>query len=297
VLLALAADLTLGEPSNRWHPVAWIGRAIRWAQPRLMLGSRLRLRVAGAVLVVTLAGGAAALAWGLTEITSFLGAWGVVLEALVFKATFSIRRLARATLDVAAHLEHGDLAAARFAVSYHLVSRETATLDEGHVASAAIESVAENLADSVVAPLLFFVAFGLAGAVAYRVVNTADAMIGYREGALEDFGKASARLDDLLNLVPARCAAALLILVAMAGARSSGAFRTMWRDHASTASPNAGWTMAAMAGALGVRLEKKEAYCLGAGDLPGAADVRRGVTVFGAASGIAGLLSLAASAF
>ena len=297
LFLAFAMDLLFGELPNRSHPVAWIGRAIAWAQPQLMSGSRWRLRVTGAALVITLGGGAATLAWALTEAASRLGVVGLALEALALKTTFSIRRLGCAALDVAARLEHGDLPAARFAVGYHLVSRETAGLDAGHVASAAVESVAENLTDSVVAPLVFFLVFGLSGAVAYRVVNTADAMLGYRRGALEDFGKASARLDDLLNVVPARLAATLLALVASAaGGRTGTALRMMWRDGALTASPNAGWTMAAMAGALGVTLEKEGAYRLGDGDLPGPADIRRSVVVFAMSVGLVGLLSLIALA-
>ncbi len=298
LLVALAADLALGDPRDRWHPVAWVGQAIRWAQPRLMLGSRLWLRFAGAALVIALAGGAAGLASGLTEVASRLGVLGLLLEALALKTTLSVRGLASTALEVSRRLERGDLPAARFAVGYHLVSRQTVDLDERQVASATIESVAENLTDSLVAPLVFFLAFGLAGAVAYRVINTADAMLGYRHGVLEDFGKGPARLDDLLNLVPARLAAMILALAASpAGGRTGAALRMMWRDHAGTASPNAGWTMAAMAGALGVRLQKERAYSLGAGDLPTPGDIRRGVRIFAMASALAALLALAALTF
>src|SRR5262249_34837731 len=159
-----------------------------------------------------------------------------------------------------------DLDGSRAAVGRDLVSRPTGMLDAGQVTSAAIESVAENLTDAFLAPLLFFVAFGLPGAVMYRVVNTADAMIGYRDGRLLYFGRVAARLDDAFNLVPARLAGLLIVAAAaMAGADGRRALSTMRGDHARTASPNAGWTVSAMAGALGVTLAKPGAYSLGSG--------------------------------
>src|SRR5256884_229491 len=170
----------------------------------------------------------------------------------------------------------------------HLVSRPTATLGPDEVASATIESLAENLTDAVIAPVCFYLLFGLAGAAAYRAVNTADAMLGYRDGALEWFGKLAARLDDVLNFVPARLAAlGLLAGAAVAGEDARGALRMLRRDGALTASPNAGRTMAAMAGALGLTLAKRGAYRLGEGRPPRAADVARAVRVFAWAAALA----------
>ncbi|NJN68054.1 MAG: cobalamin biosynthesis protein, partial [Chloroflexaceae bacterium] len=163
------------------------------------------------------------------------------------------------------------------------------------IAAAAIESLAENTSDSVVAPLLAYALGGLPGAFAYRAANTLDAMVGYR-GRYEYLGKVPARLDDLLNLVPARLTA-LLIAAAAVGCSADApqAWQVMWRDHALTASPNAGWPMAAVAGALGVRLEKMGHYCLNErGRAPTAADIRRAGRVVGvaAASLVTGLLLL-----
>src|SRR5262249_12826551 len=192
-------------------------------------------------------------------------------------------------------LEGHAVVSAGAAVGPLLVSRPAASRDPAAVASAAIESVAENLTDSVLAPLLFYAGFGLPGAAVYRAVNTADAMFGYRRDELEDFGKVPARLDDALNLVPAPLAG-LLLVVAAAVTRGSpiGALRTMWRQHARTASPNAGWTMAAMAGALGVTLAKVDHYRLGDGRLPVADDVRLAVRTMATAALItAGLLTIA----
>jgi len=242
------------------------------------------LLTGGAALTLGAAGFAGAVGATVSALAGHLGVAGLVLEALALTCLLSVRGLVRAAREVAGQLRREDLVAARRAVGYHLVSRPTAELDEGHVASAAVESVAENLTDSLVAPALFFLVGGLAGAAVYRVVNTADAMLGYRLGTLEYFGKVTARLDDLLNLVPARLAGLSLVLGAgLAGESSRGALASLRRDRRRTASPNAGWTMAAMAGALGVTLEKPGAYRLGAGALPVAADVERALRVFGAA--------------
>jgi adenosylcobinamide-phosphate synthase len=154
--------------------------------------------------------------------------------------------------------------------------------------SAAVESLAENLCDGWVAPLCFYLVGGLPGAWAYRAVNTADSMIGYRDGMLEQLGGASARLDDLLNLVPSRLAALAVVAGARLGGESGSRAWDVWRrDGGLTASPNAGQTMAAMAGALGVTLEKRGHYRLGDGPAPDVAVIDRAVGVFAAAAGVA----------
>jgi adenosylcobinamide-phosphate synthase len=171
-----------------------------------------------------------------------------------------------------------------------------AGLDAGQCASAAIESLAENVADSVAAPLLAYAAFGLPGAAAYRVVNTADAMFGYR-GETEWLGKAAARLDDLLNWVPSRLSALALTGAAVVLGDARGAWRTRRREARRTASPNAGHPMAAMAGALGRRLEKPGHHVLGDGlPEPGPADVRAAVRLAGAASTLLAVGALALTA-
>ena len=164
-----------------------------------------------------------------------------------------------------------------------LVSRPTATLAPDEVVSAAIESTAENLVDSIAAPVLAYAVGGLPAAWTYRAVNTADAMWGYRDARYERFGKAAARLDDLANLVPARVGAvALAAGAALAGEDGAGAARVAWTQHRRTASPNAGWPMAAMAGALDVGLAKRGAYRLGDGELPSSPDaIRRARRVLG----------------
>jgi adenosylcobinamide-phosphate synthase len=279
-VLAVALDLALGELANRYHPVAWLGRALAWGHRILCVGRPPWLLASGAALTLTMAA-LAALAGGLVAaLAAHLGVLGLALAAVALKATLSLRALGAAARGVAAALARDDLPEARRLVARDLVSRPTATLDRAGVASATIESVAENLADGFVGPLAFFLVFGLPGAMAYRAINTADSMFGYREGRLEHFGKAAARLDDLLNLVPARIAGLSLVLGARpAGARTAAAWATMRRDARVVASPNAGFPMAAMAGALGVVLTKVGAYRLGDGPPPGLGDITRSIRV------------------
>jgi adenosylcobinamide-phosphate synthase len=287
LLLAVAIDLALGDPPGRLHPVAWIGAALDRGRRALCAGAPRRLLARGAAVTLLCAAAGAVVAAGVAASASRLDAAGIVLEAVALSLLLSLRGLSRAARSVAAPLARDDLAAARAAVGRHLVSRPTATLAAGPVASAAVESVAENLTDSFVAPALFYVAFGLPGVAVYRVINTADAMLGYHEGDLEWFGKTAARLDDVLNYAPARLAAVCLVVASVLdGAAAGRAWRVMRRDARRTASPNAGWTMAAMAGALGVTLEKTGAYRLGDGPWPDVRDIHRSVRLMLGAAGI-----------
>ncbi len=297
LLLALALDLLLGDPPNRWHPVAWTGRLLAWGRNHCPAAGPPRLVaygggfVAGTVLLVVVV--VTAGSW----LAPRLGWAGMLVEAALLKCAFSLRGLVTGACEVRRRLEAEDLVGARERVGRDLVSRSTEALSAPLVASATVESVAENLTDSVLAPLFFFLIAGLPGAWAYRVVNTADAMWGYREGPLEYLGKAAARLDDVMNWIPARLAAVAVVLGALvAGHSARGAWRGMWREHGRTGSPNAGWTMAAMAGALGVRLEKPGAYRLGSGALPSVRAIGEAVRVMVGASGFVVAASLAVAA-
>jgi len=294
----VALDLACGDPPNRYHPVAWMGRALAIGRRRLCHGRPLALLARGAVLtlgVAALAGGAGL---ALDAVAGRLGIAGLLLEALVLKSTLALRGLVVAARRIAAALERGDLDAARALVGRDLVSRATEDLDERQVTSAAVESLAENLTDGFVAPLCCFLLFGLPGALVYRSINTADAMLGYRDGPLEHFGKVAAWLDDVLNLLPAPLSACAIVLGApFGGGDARRALAVMKRDRGLTASPNAGWTMAAMAGALGVALEKSGAYRLGDGRLPTAPHIRRGVRVVMSAAAILLIAGLASWLF
>jgi adenosylcobinamide-phosphate synthase len=215
--------------------------------------------------------------------------------AFALKSTFSLRPLIREGLGVADGLESGDLDGARFKLR-SLVSRPTEKLGPALIAAAAIESLAENLSDSVVAPWLAYLGLGLGGAVAYRAINTADAMYGYR-GDLEWLGKAAARVDDAVNWLPSRLTSLFLVAAAALsyGPLAARSALDCWRADASkTASPNAGGPIATMAGALGRRLEKPGHYVLGdAFPDPGADDIRRAASLVEAASAMAAAAAFA----
>ena len=217
----------------------------------------------GSIVTAGVVGGAALAGTLLARLTRALPTpLGLLLESWLLKTTLSVRSLVEAGHNVEASLEADDLPGARLAVTA-LVSRDARALSAAQLASAAVESLAENTADSIVASLLFYALGGLPGALAYRAANTLDAMIGYR-GTYEYLGKSAARLDDLMNLLPARLSAVLLLGAgAVGGGDLRGGIEVMLRDRGRTASPNAGWPMSAMAGLLGTRLEKIDHYVLG----------------------------------
>ncbi|MBS1252231.1 MAG: Cobalamin biosynthesis protein CobD [Anaerolineales bacterium] len=287
---ALLLDLALGDPPNRYHPVAWMGNAIAFAQRRAPEHGVLGQLASGALITVTGVTTAAVLGRLLDRVVARLpGPIGWLVEAGLLKTMFSIRRLATAAEEVESALGTNDLPEARRLVGWHLVSRDTAALDAAQVAAATIESVAENASDGVVAPLLYYALGGLPAVLAYRFVNTGDAMLGYRDDAHEWLGKAPARVDDLANLLPARLTAALLVsAAALAGEDAGEGWRAWRRDAGETDSPNAGHPMSAMAGALGVELEKAGYYRLGAGQrLPTAKDIGRAARLLWWSSGLA----------
>jgi len=273
LVAAIALDLVAGEPPGQIHPVVWLGRLIAALDRRAPRGGRSSQLAYGAAMVAIVAGLSAAVAARLSRMAGPVPG-GRLGQVWLLKTTFAVRALLAAGEAVRRPLEAEDLDDARAALR-SLVSRETAHLPPGLVAAAAIESLAENLTDSALAPWLAYAPFGLPGAAAYRALNTLDSMVGYR-GRYEHLGKAAARADDVVNLVPARLCALLIAAAAPAGGGSPArAWRTALRDHGRTASPNAGWTMAAMAGALGVELEKAGHYRLGEGRQPDPADIRR----------------------
>ncbi|MBI2940958.1 MAG: cobalamin biosynthesis protein CobD, partial [Chloroflexi bacterium] len=308
--LAVALDLALGEPPTAVHPVVGIGRLIGVLVKRApglpmdreaassfrpcfrpcfgMASGPSRQLAYGAVLTATTIGATALAALAAEALLGRLPrAVRVPLRALFLKPSFAVAALFAAAREVEWRLAAGDLDGGRAALR-SLVSRDSSALDASLVAAATVESVAENAGDSIVAPLVAWWWLGLPGAYAYRAANTLDAMIGYR-GEYEYLGKVAARLDDLLNLLPARLTALAIAAGALVtGSDAQGSLRIAWRDHARTASPNAGWPMSAMAGALGVELEKVGHYRLGDPTRPAeAADIRRARRIVGVGFGAA----------
>ena len=273
VLVALALD-ALGEPPAAWHPVVWFGKLIRLLErgaprgrmPALFYGGAMLLLAAPCALLPALVVHRLAV-----RVYNELRARGyavagfalfALIEGAALKPFFSLRMLVEAGRSVRLALERDDLSGAR-AELLRLVSRERSQLTAEQAGAAAIESLAENLSDSVVAPLLYYALLGLPGAAVYRLCNTFDSMIGYH-GRYEYLGKAAARLDDGLNLLPARITALLIIATAPVFSGNQRAAWRIWRrDARKTASPNAGHPMAAAAGALGLRLVKVDHYALG----------------------------------
>lgn len=261
MLLALAIDLCLGWPSWLFarigHPVTWAGKAIsagdRWLN-RSADSDRLR-RAAGAVMTVLLV--ALALAVGATVTALLPGGWltGCILAVLAWPLV-AARSMADHVRAVAMPLAQGDAEAARHAVAM-IVGRETSRLDETGIARAAIESLAENTSDGITAPLFWGAVLGLPGIAGYKMINTLDSMIGYRTPRHEEFGWAAARLDDVVNWIPARLTG---VLFACVSANPGAALAAMRADARRHRSPNAGWTEAAMAGALGLRLSGPRQY-------------------------------------
>ena len=267
VWLAGLLDL-LGEPPNRYHPVAWFGRLAgtleaRFHQPSVWRGALLALFLLA--LAFGLGAGLARAAAGLPPAVAAL------LLALFLKPTFALRGLLDAVFEVERALGRSlDEGRERLA---RIVSRRVADLGPAEVRMAAIESLAENLSDALVAPLFSYLLLGLPGAYLYRAANTLDAMWGYPTPRYRAFGRFSARADDLLNLIPARLTAFLLL------APRFHLVPKLFQEARRTPSPNAGWPMAAMALWLGVRLEKRGVYVLNPGGrLPGPADLERALT-------------------
>ncbi len=291
----LALDALFGDMPRLFrlvpHPVALAGRAVaalerKLNRPQRSPGAR---RFRGAFTVAVLVAAAALLGLAI-HVTCRQSLAGLAVEAVIVSVLLAWRSLHDHVLAVAVALAHHGLAAGRQAVS-HIVGRDPASLDRAGVARAAIESLAENFSDGVVAPALWYLALGLPGLFGYKMVNTLDSMIGHKSERYRDFGWAAARLDDLANLVPARLSGCLLALAAafQPGASAAHGLAVMWRDAGKHHSPNAGWPEAAMAGALGLALAGPRHYAAGRVDDPwlgdgtaqaGPADILRALALY-----------------
>jgi len=276
VLAAVVLDLVLGDPRALPHPVVAIGRMISFLEPRLRRNFADE-RAAGCALLVTTVGASYGVAALLLAAASALAPEaGIAVAVYLSWVSLAARSLHVESGKVAKALERDDLPAARLALSY-IVGRETEQLDEGEIVRGAVETVAENTGDGVIAPLFYLMLGGPALAIAYKAVNTLDSMVGYKNERYLQFGWASARFDDLANFLPARLSGLLMVLAAPICALSGGnAWRIMRRDCRNHSSPNSGFPEAAAAGALRVRLGGANRYfgkvvekpCIGDAVLP-----------------------------
>ena len=277
---ALAIDAALGEPPARLHPVIGMGSLLSAARRRWRANGPAGELAEGAAALAAVVAASALSAVAVQLLLRRLPRGAALLgEAGALSTLLALRGLREAVQGVGEALDAGRLDEARALAARDLVSRETSQLDASELSGAAIQSLAENLSDSVVAPLLAYAAGGLPAAAAYRALNTADALWGYRTAELLHRGRVAARADDVANLIPARLTA---LLIAARAPRPREALRVALRDHALAPSPNGGWPMAAMAGGLGVRLLKRGSYSFNAeAPAPTTADIARALGVAG----------------
>jgi len=298
MLVAMALDLALGWPKALFrrigHPVTWLGALIGALESRLNReGTNRRARgLLTALLVTGIAAGIGAAAQALLP----EGWLGFVIGGALAWPLVALRSMHDHVMRVTKPLIAGDLTGARHAVAM-IVGRDPKQLDTAGVARAALESLAENSSDGIVAPLFWGALLGLPGIAAYKAINTLDSMIGHRNARYEAFGWAAARIDDGANLLPARLTGVLFALAS--GGRAKDAFRVMLRDAKAHRSPNAGWPESALAGALGIRLSgprhygdrvAQEPWLNGAAPDPGAHDLARGLALFRRAMGLGAVL-------
>ena len=293
--LGYLADLLVGDP-RRGHPVAGFGRLAG----RLEEGLYADRRFAGVATVSILVAGAAGLGWAGGRLTRSQPVARTAVVALATWAVLGGRSLRREAMIISGQLAEADLPAARERIR-HLVGRDPTQLDAAELTRACVESVAENTSDAVVAPLFWGAVLGLPGLLAYRAINTLDAMFGHRTPRYERYGSAAARLDDVANWLPARATAGLIAAVARAvGGSPSAALRAVHRDAKAHPSPNAGVVEAAFAGALGVRLGGTNVYAgrvehrgeLGDGRAPRPQDIARAVQLSAGVSAAAVALAI-----
>ncbi len=261
LVTAFILDILAGDPARLPHPIVWMGHAISFFEKRFRRWISQPF-YSGLVFSLVLISGT----WVLSALAVVLAYHihplaGAGIQTLMLFYCFSVRSLARAAMDVARPLLAGDLTRARTMVGY-IVGRETCTLDAPGITRAAVETVAENFVDGFLSPLFFAVLFGAPGAMAYKMINTLDSMVGYKNHTYILFGRAAARIDDLANFIPARLSVPVICLAAAfispaRGKRSLATALSQGRNHKS---PNAGWPEASFAGALGVRMGGPNIY-------------------------------------
>jgi adenosylcobinamide-phosphate synthase len=263
--LAFLIDVVFGEFPDRFHPTVWIGNVIAFLKPKIKSGKPRTEKINGVLLCLFVILLFAVPVYGLLfAIRQFFG-WApyIIVSAILLKTTFAIKCMRRYTVPIAVALRDKDVDKARKGL-YYIVRRDPAKLNERQIASAAVESIAESTTDGITSPFFFFALFGVPGAFAFRVVNTLDSMVGYRDREHANIGWFSANLDTIANYIPARLTAILMVAAAaLLGEDGRESWRILQRDKSKTKSVNAGWTMSAMAGALNIQLEKPEYYALG----------------------------------
>lgn len=273
VIFAVILDLIIGDPKNKFHPTSWIGVFIAKLVPIIKNKSPQKEKLGGILLVIFVSSVVSVLLvilnLGIKNIS--IEIVGIILFIIVsivlFKTTIAIRGMEKHALAVMDSIEKNDLEGARNNLSM-IVKRNTKNLDKNHVLSGTLESISENTVDGVTGPLFYFAFFGIIGAFVYRIVNTIDSMIGYKTSIFKNVGWFGANCDKILNYIPARITGLLMVLSALILRNDwKNSYQIIKRDAKNTESPNAGYPMAALAGALGTRFEKIDHYCIGEGNI------------------------------
>ena len=273
VFFALVLDFAVGDPRSKFHPTAWIGSLIAKLAPHTKHSSE-NLEKLGGIFIILISSGIVVsllifLNVGIKLITIdyMYIIISIIVGGILLKTTIAIKGMERHALAVVTALEQNNISSARDNLSM-IVKRNTTNLDKNHVFSGVLESISENTVDGITGPLFYFAIFGLSGAFVYRVINTADSMIGYKTDIFKNVGWFGANCDKILNYIPSRLTGFIMILSAMIlGNNWRKSYEIMIRDGRKTKSPNAGYPMAAIAGALGAKFEKIDHYSLGDGNI------------------------------
>jgi adenosylcobinamide-phosphate synthase len=273
MFFALVIDFTLGDPKNKFHPTAWMGSLIGKFTPLLKNSSDNFEKLGGIILIVILCTITVSLlslldvGINLITVDYFSIIVSIIIGGVLLKTTIAIKGMEKHAWAVVTSLENNNIASARDNLSM-IVKRNTKDLDKNHVLSGVVESISENTVDGITGPLFYFGLFGLPGAFVYRLINTADSMIGYKTKIFKNIGWFAANCDKILNYLPSRLTGIVMIFSAMIlGNDWKKSFKIMMRDGKKTQSPNAGYPMAAIAGALGTKFEKIDYYSLGDGEI------------------------------
>ena len=269
---AILLDLILGDPKNRYHPTAWIGNLIGIITTRIRNENQNLEKFSGIFIILIPISISTIILIGLQYGIDFINIEflsiliSIISGIILFKLTIAIKGMERHALAVLDAVEKNDLNNARANLSM-IVKRNTKNLDKNHILSGTLESLSENIVDGITGPMFYFAIFGLPGAFAYRIVNTVDSMVGYKTQMFKNLGWFGANCDNILNYIPSRLTGLTIVLGSMLlGHDWKNCYEIFKRDGKKTDSPNAGYPMAAFAGALGTKFEKLEHYSLGTGD-------------------------------